>query len=1160
MATFSSIPSIVLSQTTTESITVTWTNVAEDGWSSGDYLVRNASIQLYNTTTKQLQLISLRDEDARGINNVGEYLITGCTGGVEYDVKYTQYSRNSTIVSSTTSTITVIALGTAPEITAVYASATYVDVYFTHGSAMTANNDYAYTGTIVVITDTDKNDATNPIINNFFDYDVTDTYYRISTGIDQNREFSVHMYHTSDIGNSALSSGELFTSELATVGSVSALSGETGQITVSWEGLSSSLTFVHYEIHVSSNHTTFAQVGSNIPAVGLGAAYDHSVALTGLTNGTALSYKIVAVESTADPDVFYKSTSATVTAIPYVSSVISDLAVEATSTGVVVSWSATAGTYNPSFVVNRTATGVNESVDVAFVSVTLPNCSYTFSTWNASLEYTYTVTAYSHAGTDSTYITTPAIVSFDSVAEFILDNNLTAAACSAPTSVVATSGADTDAIEFDWSASNGTVDTYEIRRTSDNGVVATDFTSISKLVDGYADLATGEFYVVAKTSSGVVSPPSNIVRGAVYTLPVLSDIVLTSSGTDVTISWSVTENSFTLFGYKITRNGGDGGDVVQYTTTDDHDSVFASAQIGVTYAYSIQVYSLTTNVGGSNVNLSSFIEVPSLVAFNGSGATYVLSEDSLSSASISAPVIGNATSGVSGEISITWNGVTDATEYQVRNSDTNATIATVSHVGAANSQQSYTHTNLTDGDIYKYVIVAANDLVVSPRSDIKVAIAYSTTSISEADIVLAHNNATSIVASWPAVVHTLQGGNVADIVYYVTAVNGVTTSRAFTTNLSYTFTGMSNANDITVTVYPFIRPVAGHVTAHELPALVAADSQDSGLISTGHLAAYNNAAYVAVPQTAKTNLPTVTGVSATDAETAQTTVSWNTATGASSYAIYDSSSNTVLVTGITALSSTVTGLTNGALRNLYVVAVASNTVSLPSNSVTALPFINDSAVSSEAFVINDGSVDITFTHDRTLDHGFGVGAYSYNISFTGVKDYDGSAATSITTINVPVGVSNNYSTNVPLANRYYIETVSINVQADIVGASQISHFGASTSASTVTDTLSNVYSAGKPIIDSVTGDDTAKTITVVVNPNGAALIDNNFIYIDESSVTSILRTPGAGSTSGYATATFTNQTIVFDMSDVTVFVWNDTLGISLFSNVAGATISLQNIA
>lgn len=293
-----------------------------------------------------------------------------------------------------------------------------------------------------------------------------------------------------------------------------------------------------------------------------------------------------------------------------------------------------------------------------------------------------------------------------------------------------------------------------------------------------------------------------------------------------------------------------------------------------------------------------------------------------------AVVMGLSATPGNAQVTLSWNASSSATGYYVKRSTTSGMEAQI----AAQAGTSYTDSSVTNATKYFYTVAAYNSHGTSADSS-EVNATPSAPAPNAPSSLTATAGDKQVALSWPAANGATS--------YHVkrSTTSGAETQIAAPTANSYTDTGLTNG-----TKYFYV------VTA-------VSNSGESG----------NSPEANATPQAAVTIPAVPTGLAATAGDTTAS-LTWNTASGATSYHVKRSTTNGsgyVQIAAPTAASFADSGLTNGT--TYYYVVSAVNSAGESGNSAQA------SATPAAA------AVNVTITVDPTKTHA--ISPYIYGTNF-----------------------------------------------------------------------------------------------------------------------------------------------------------------------------------
>ncbi len=467
---------------------------------------------------------------------------------------------------------------------------------------------------------------------------------------------------------------------------------------------------------------------------------------------------------------------------------------------------------------------------------------------------------------------------------------------STPTGVTPTAG-DGD-LTISWDSVTGAT-SYNIYWSTSQGVTKETGTKVSTFSSPYTHTGltngTTYYYVVTAENDYGESSESDEVSAtpsATGSAPSTPTTVTSTAGDgEVTISWDTASDATSYNIYWSTSSG------VSKDTYEDKISTITTTSYlhtgltnGTTYYY---VATSENDYGES----SESDEVSATPSSTGTAP--------------SAP-IGVTPAAGDEELTISWDSVTGATSYNIYWSTSQAvTKDTGTKVSTFSSP--YTHTDLTNGTTYYYVVTAENDYGESSESDEVSATPAAAGAVPSTPTTVAATAVDEEVAiSWD----TAPGATSYRIYMHTsTGVSKATfTEKRTITTTSYTWTGLTNG-----TTYYYV------VTAKN----DYGESAESDEVS-------------ATPAAAGTAPSTPTAVTATPGDQ-EVAISWDSVSDATSYTIYMHTSTAVSKATFTEKSTitttfyTWTGLTNGTTYYYVVTAKNDYGESDESNQVDATP-------------------------------------------------------------------------------------------------------------------------------------------------------------------------------------------------------------------------------
>jgi len=320
-----------------------------------------------------------------------------------------------------------------------------------------------------------------------------------------------------------------------------------------------------------------------------------------------------------------------------------------------------------------------------------------------------------------------------------------------------------------------------------------------------------------------------------------------------------------------------------------------------------------SNGSFSIVNAQSSAVICSGSVTNIAGGTFMSGNMPVMPSVPAAPATVTAVGGT-GQVTLTWSAVSNATAYNIYYGTTSG-VSKTTGTKIASATSPYVQTGLTAGTTYYYIVTAVNsagESVASATASAATASAPPVPSVPSAPAnVMATGGTNQVTLSWNAVT-----GATSYNVYYATTT-GVTTSNG---------TKVSNATSPAV-----LTSLAAGTTYYYIVTAVN---------STGESTASTQVSATTLSATPAPTVPAApTGITATGGAN-QVTVSWTAVTGATSYNIYYSTASgmtTMTGTKIASVTSPYvhTGLTAGTTYYYIVTAVNSAGESAASTQASA---------------------------------------------------------------------------------------------------------------------------------------------------------------------------------------------------------------------------------
>ncbi len=359
-----------------------------------------------------------------------------------------------------------------------------------------------------------------------------------------------------------------------------------------------------------------------------------------------------------------------------------------------------------------------------------------------------------------------------------------------------------------------------------------------------------------------------------------------------------------------------------------------------------------------------------------------------------APTAVTATAG-NAQVTVSWNAVSGATSYNLYWSTTpGVTPANGNRIIAATS--AYLHTGLSNGTTYYYVVTALNANGESTAS-VQASAQPNPPPAAPTAVTATAGNA-QVTVSWIAV-----SGAISYNLYWSTTP-GVTASGTKIAGATspYVQVGLTNG-----TTYYYV------VTAVNAIGESTASAQASAQPAANP------------PPAAPTGVTAIPG-------NAQATISWNSASGATSYNLYWSTSPGVTpANGTRILGATSpynqTGLTNGLTYYYVVTAVNANGESGASAQVSAQPAANSPPAAPAGVTATPGSALVMISWSAAS------GATSYNVYWStspGVTPANGTKIAGATSPYVQTGLTN--------GTTYYYVVTAVNAIGESAASAQAS--------------------------------------------------------------------------------------------------------------------------
>jgi uncharacterized protein (DUF1800 family) len=535
-----------------------------------------------------------------------------------------------------------------------------------------------------------------------------------------------------------------------------------------------------------------------------------------------------------------------------------------------------------------------------------------------------------------------------------------------PTGLTATPG--DKQVTLSWSASAGAATYSLFRGTTSNGEGSTPIkTGITGTSFVNGDLTNGTTYffkITAVNSTGTsgMSNEASAKPAAAVALPPPTGLAAAAGDKQVLLTWNAVAGAASYNVYRGTSANGEASTPVMTGITA---LTFTNTGLtnGTTYFFKVAAVNSTTTSGMSNE----------------------------ASAKPVAPVLLPAPTGLAAvagdkQVVLTWNAVAGALSYNVyRGTSANGEASTPVMTGVM--ALTFTNTGLTDGTTYFFKVAAVNANGAGDKSNEAIAEPVAPVLLPAPTGLAAVAGDKQVVLTWTAV-----AGALSYDVYRGTSANGEASTPVMTgvTALTFTNTGLTDG-----TTY-FFKVAAVNANG-------AGDKSNEASAKT-----------VAPPPP-----PAPTGLAAVAGDK-QAVLTWTASTGATSYNVYRGTSangeaSSPVMTGVTALTFTNTGLTNGTTYFFKVAAVNANGTSDKSNEANAKPVAPPPPPAPTGLAAAAGNTQVVLTWTAV------TGATSYNV-------YRGTTANGESSTAIMTGVTALTFTNTALTNgtTYFYKVAAVN--------------------------------------------------------------------------------------------------------------------------------------
>ncbi|MDA8686255.1 fibronectin type III domain-containing protein, partial [Robiginitalea sp.] len=586
-----------------------------------------------------------------------------------------------------------------------------------------------------------------------------------ATGLTNGSNYSFYVVATDAAGNASLASNTINVSTLDTEGPTAITDLSASNITVnsavlSWSDAFDNVGVVNYR--VLRNGTFLANAGTNL-----------TYTVTGLTNGTAYTFTVLAIDAAGNQSL--SSNVVNVTTIDTTPPArVSDLAASnITDTSVRLTWSSVAD--------NLGVTNYQVFRNGVLISNNGTSTNINVTGLTTATNYTFTVVARDAAGNTSTSSNTVNITTLDS---------------QAPTSVsnLTVSNLSDTSLILSWSTATDNVGVINYAVIQDGITIANVGTNLSYAVSGLTNGTSYSFTVVASDLAGNLSIENDVLN--VSTLDVDAPTAITDltasniTNATVDLSWTASTDNVAVTNYQIFRNGvsvGNAGTATTYTV------------LGLTNGTSYTFTVVANDAAGNQSAVSNAVSITTLD-------------------SESPRVISNLTASNTSDTStrLSWGASSDnvgVVNYEVFQDGT--------PIASVGTNLTYTVNGLTNATTYSFYVIAqdaaGND---SPVSNI----IFVSTPDTDSPLAITDLAATNITGTTTDLTWSASSDNIGVVNYEIfqdgvsIANTGVDTTFSVTglsSGLSYVFTLIASdaagntseiSNSVTVTTEDTIAP------------------------------------------------------------------------------------------------------------------------------------------------------------------------------------------------------------------------------------------------------------------------------------------------------------------------------------------------------------------
>jgi fibronectin type 3 domain-containing protein/lysophospholipase L1-like esterase len=566
----------------------------------------------------------------------------------------------------------------------------------------------------------------------------------------------------------------------------------------------------------------------------------------------------------------------------------------------------------------------------------------------------------------------------------------TGSAPPAPTGLGATAG--NAQVSLAWTASTGATSYNIYRGTTAGGesttAIATGVTTASYTDSGLTNGTTYYYKVSAVNSSGTsgYSNEASATPSAGSPPPAPTGLGATAGNALVNLSWTASAGATSYNVYRGTTAAGESTTAIAtgITTTSYSNTGLTN---GTTYYYKVAALNAVGTSGYSN-------EASATPATGGSTTYY---QDSFTR---SGDVTGS-TPDVINTGGATWGNAAGSGQYPI--SSGTASIASSAYSWSAE----YLPVNGTSGITVDGTKDFTLSVVVTSGSTGRSGICLSTAAPGN---LFDHDFAALSTCSGFAGAYAFNGGTIN--YNYAAGITGPTTI-----SLAYS----ASAATVTYTVGSTVVYTQTGVTTAQVAAIRYVSLGDDGYGGGAAAPAptFDNFTFTVGSGGGGSPPPAPTGLAATPGNT-QVALTWNVSSGATGYNVYRGTtaggeSTTAVATGITALSYTDTGLSNGTAYYYKVTAVNSSGTSGYSNEANATPSGGSAPAAPTGLAATAGNAQIGLSWTASS------GATSYNV-------YRGTTAGGEGTTAIATGITTTTYTNTGLTNgtAYYYKVAAVN--------------------------------------------------------------------------------------------------------------------------------------